>query len=132
MDAVYPSDLQDSEWEILRPLLPTRKPRGRKRQVDFRLVLNGVFYLNKEGCRWRALPKEYGPWQTVYHYFRLWRISGLWQRLNDKLRERERQAEGRKAQPSVGIIDSQSAKTTAKKGFVGMTRGKRSKVASGI
>jgi putative transposase len=132
MDAVYPSDLQDSEWKILRPLLPTRKPRGRKRQVDFRLVLNGVFYLNKEGCRWRALPKEYGPWQTVYHYFQLWRISGLWQRLNDKLRERERQAEGRKAQPSVGIIDSQSAKTTAKKGFVGMTRGKRSKVASGI
>jgi len=58
MDAVYPSDLKDSEWAVLRPLLPTRKPRGRKREVDFRRVLNGVFYLNKEGCRWRALPKE--------------------------------------------------------------------------
>jgi transposase len=132
MDAVYPSDLQDSEWAVLRPLLPTRKPLGRKREVDFRTVLNGVFYLNKEGCQWRALPKTYGPWQTVYHYFRLWRISGLWQRLNDKLRERERQAEGRKAQPSVGIIDSQSVKTTSKKGFAGTTRVKRSKVASGI
>jgi putative transposase len=131
MDAVYPSDLNDSEWAVLRPLLPSRKPRGRKREVDFRRVLNGVFYLNKEGCRWRALPKEYGPWQTVYHYFRLWRISGLWQQLNDKLRVRERQAEGRRAQPSVGIIDSQSAKTTSKKGFAATTRGKRSKVASG-
>jgi putative transposase len=75
MEAVYPSDLKDSEWAVLRPLLPTRKPRGRKREVDFRRVLNGVFYLNKEGCRWRALPKEYGPWQTVYHDFRLWRIG---------------------------------------------------------
>jgi putative transposase len=95
-------------------------------------VLNGVFYLNKEGCRWRALPMEYGPWQTVYHYFRLWRISGLWQHLDDKLRVRERQAAGRKAQPSVGIIDSQSTKTTSKKGFAGTTWVKRSKVASGI
>jgi putative transposase len=132
MDAMYPSDLKDSEWAVLRPLLPARKPLGRKREVDFRTVLNGVFYLNKEGCQWRALPKEYGPWQTVYHYFRLWRISGLWQQLNDKLRVRERQAEGRKAQPSVGIIDSQSAKTTAKKGFADTMRAKRSKVASGI
>lgn len=132
MDAVYPSDLTDAEWSILRPLLPQRKARGRKREVDFRRVLNGVFYLNKEGCRWRALPKEYGPWQTVYHYFRLWRISGLWQQLNDKLRVRERQAAGRKAQPSVGILDSQSAKTTSKKGFAATTRVKRSKVANGI
>ena len=131
MDAVYPSDLSDAEWAVLRPLLPKRKARGRKREVDFRMVLNGVFYLNKEGCRWRALPKEYGPWQTVYHYLRLWRISGLWQQLNDKLRARERQAEGRNAQPSVGILDSQSAKTTSKKGFAAMTRGKRSRVASG-
>jgi putative transposase len=77
-------------------------------------------------------PQGVWPWQTVYHYFRLWRISGLWQQLNDKLRVRERQAEGRKAQPSVGIIDSQSAKTTAKKGFAGTTRVKRLKVASDI
>jgi putative transposase len=132
MDAVYPSDLSDAEWAVLRPLLPTRKPRGRKREVDFRTVLNGVFYLNKEGCQWRAIPKEYGPWQSVYHYFRLWRISGLWQQLNDKLRSRERTAAGHAAQPSVGIIDSQSAKTTAKRGFVGTTRAKRSKAASGI
>ena len=130
MDAIYPSDLTDSEWAILRPLLPRRKPRGRTRAVDFRRVLNGVFYLNQEGCRWRALPKEYGPWQTVYHYFRLWRISGLWQQLNDKLRMRERQAEGRQAQPRVGILDSQSVKTTSKKGSAATTRGKRSTVVS--
>jgi transposase len=132
MEAVYPSDLSDAEWAVLRPLLPPRKPLGRKREVDFRRVLNGVFYLNKEGCRWRALPKEYGPWQTVYYYFRLWRIRGLWQQMNDKLRVGERQAAGRKAQPSVGIIDRQSAKPSSKKGFAGTTRARRSKAASGI
>lgn len=132
MDAVYPSDLDDAEWLVLRPLLPPRKPRGRKREVNFRQVLNGAFYVNKEGCRWRALPKEYGPWQTVYHYFRLWRIDGVWQQINDTLRRRERRAGGRSAEPSVGIVDSQSAKTTAKKGRVATTRARRSRVASGI
>jgi transposase len=131
MDARYPSDLTDEEWSAIRKLLPPEKPTGRKREIGFRQILNGIFYVNKEGCQWRALPKCYGKWQSFYHYYRLWRIEGTWQRIHDALRRRERKAQGRQAEPSVGILDSQSAKTTAKKGFAATTPARRSPVASG-
>ena len=132
MDAAYPSDLTDEEWNALRKLLPAERPTGRKREIGFRQILNGIFYVNKEGCQWRALPKCYGKWQSFYHYYRLWRIDGTWQRLHDALRRRERKAQGRQAEPAVGILDSQSAKTTGKKGFAATMQAKRSPVASGI
>jgi putative transposase len=81
-----------------------------------RLVLNAIFYLDRTGCAWRYLPREYPPWETVYGYFRRWRQSGLWRRLNDRLRSRVRQAEGRVSQPSAAILDSQSVKTTGRGG----------------
>jgi putative transposase len=133
MDAVYPSDLTDMEWEVLRPLMPKRKTkRGRPREVPFRQILNGIFYLNKEGCQWRALPKEFGPWQTVYHYFRIWNRDGLWQQINDRLAGKVRKGDGREYQPTAAIIDSQSAKTTQKKGSAATTRARKLKVASVI
>ena len=49
--------------------------------------------------------------QTIYHYFRAWRIDGTWEHLNATLRERERTRQGRNPQPSGCIMDSQSAKT---------------------
>ncbi len=131
MDAVYPSDLTDAEWDVLQPLMP--KPtskRGRPREIPFRQILNGIFYLNKEGCQWRALPTEFGSWKTVYHYFRIWRKNGRWQKIQDTLVTRVRTAEGRNAQPSAAIIDSQSAKTTQKKGRAATTLGRRSRDAS--
>lgn len=131
MDAVYPSDLTDAEWKVLRPLMPKRKTkRGRPREIEFRQILNGIFYLNKEGCQWRALPSDFGSWKTVYHYFRLWNKSGLWQEINDTLVTRLRRKDGRKSQPSAAIIDSQSAKTTQKKGRAATTRARKSKAAS--
>jgi len=133
MDAGYPSDLTDEEWEILRPKMPQRKTkRGRPRELPFRQILNGIFYLNKEGCQWRALPKEFGSWQTIYHYFRLWNHNGLWQTINDTLVGKLRKLDGREYQPTAAIIDSQSAKTTQKKGRAATTQARRSKVASVI
>jgi putative transposase len=133
MDARYPSDLTDAEWEVLRPMMPKRKSkRGRPREVSFREILNGIFYLNKEGCQWRAIPKEFGSWKTIYHYFRLWNRNGLWQQINDKMVGQLRKADGREYQPTAAIIDSQSAKTTQKKGRAATTRAKRSRVASVI
>jgi putative transposase len=125
MEASYPSDLSDAEWAVLRKFVPQEKSRGRPREIDFRTLLNAIFYVNKEGIQWRALPKDFCKWQSAYHYFRLWRIDGTWQRMNDSLRRSERQAQGRHAEPSVGIVDSQSAKTTQKKEFVDTTRERR-------
>ena len=62
MDAAYPSDLTDAEWEVLEPMMPKRQTqRGRPREVPFRQILNGLFYLNKEGCQWRAIPQKVWP-----------------------------------------------------------------------
>ena len=113
---LYPSDLADREWHVIKPMLPPAKRGGRPRSTDMRLVLNAIFYLDRTGCAWRYLPREYPPWETVYGYFRQWRAAGLWRRINDRLRSRVRQAAGRESQPSAAILDSQSVKTTGRGG----------------
>lgn len=113
----YPSDLTDAEWGILEPLLPAPKPGGRPRTVNLREVLNALRYVLREGCRWRALPHDFGlPWETVYTYFRRWRLAGTWEQLHAALRPRVRQQAGRNWTPSALILDSQSVKTTQKGG----------------
>lgn len=108
----YASDLTDREWEVLAPLIPPAKPGGRPRKRPARAILDGIFYLLRTGCAWRFLPREFPPWSTVHHYFRQWRLDGTWARLNTALRERVRVRQGRQAQPSGCIVDSQSVKTT--------------------
>ncbi len=81
----YPSDVNDAEWGIIEPLLPASKPIGRRRQVDLREIINGIFYVLHEGCTWRALPHDLPPWQTVYNYFRRWQQLGVWQEIHTQL-----------------------------------------------
>ena len=71
----YPSDLTATQWALIEPLLPAPKPKGRKRRVDLRKITNAILYVLKGGISWRMLPREFAPWKTVYHYFRLWRLQ---------------------------------------------------------
>jgi putative transposase len=91
----YPSDLSDCEWEILAPLIPAAKPGGRRRKWPMQRILNAVFYLLRSGCQWRMLPREFPPWSTVHHYFRMWRLDGTWEKINAVLREKTRVRAGR-------------------------------------
>ena len=108
----YLTDLSDDEWRCIGPHLPEPTGQGRPRLHGLRAILDAVFYVLKSGCPWRLLPKDFPPWKTVYDWFRRWRIDGTWERLNTELRERLRERLGRNPQPSAGIVDSQSVRTT--------------------
>ena len=127
----YPSDLTDEQWKLVRPLIPPADPGGRDRSVDMREVVNGILYLIRSGCAWRSLPHEFPPWGTVWYYFRRFRNDGTWKTIHDALRDKVRKKAGRNKSPSAAIIDSQTVKTTEKRGSVGTTRARRSAAASG-
>ena len=109
----YPSNLSGEEWKIIKPHIPTPIiNRGKNRVHSYREILNAIFYLLRSGCSWRLLPHDFPPWKTVYHYFSIWRNDGVWKQINAALKTDLRVAYDRKPEPSVGILDSQSVKTT--------------------
>lgn len=113
----YSTDLTDEQWRHVRMFLPKTHGKGNRRSPQQqRELLCAMFYVVHTGCQWRELPHDFPPWQTVYGYFRDLCEAGVWVTINDHLRRGVRQQAGRGAEPSVVIVDSQSVKTTEKRG----------------
>ena len=125
----YPTDLTDEEWNQIKPLVPAPKSgkgkRGRPIKLDRRRLLDAIFYVVRSGCAWHLLPHDFGPWRTVYGYFRAWSQDWTWTFIHDVLRDSVRKTEGRTVAPTAAIVDSQSVKTPDQAGERGYDAGKK-------
>jgi transposase len=103
----YSTDLSDNQWQFIKKTLQLGE---RKRKHDLRSIWNAIHYLVKTGCQWRMLPLNFAKWQLVYYYYKKWSDLEQFDLLLSKLRERVRVKLGQEAQPSLGILDSQSVR----------------------
>jgi putative transposase len=123
----YASDLSEAQWKTIQPLLPPTIDAGRPREVDLREVVNAVMYRTRTGCAWELLPHDLPPKSTVFEYYRAWQRDGTWQAIHDALRAQARQHAGKKSTATVGLIDSQSTKTSEDCDESGYDAGKKIK-----
>lgn len=115
---MYPTNLTDAQWQVIKEI----QNDNRKRQYSLRDMWNAIFYLNKSGCQWRMIPKDFPKWELVYYYFRKWDADGLVEEVHDEIHQQIRKTMGKEASPSLGLMDSQSVKSssmTVEKGFDG-------------
>jgi len=104
----YPTNISDSQWQVISKLLDAK----RNRKYELREIVNAMLYIVKTGCQWRMLPVDFPSWKLIYYYFDTWKKNGLFDVIRDSLVEKIRLKHGKKEQPTVGIIDAQSVKST--------------------
>lgn len=112
----YPSNVSDEQWSLMRPFMPRNRPIGRDMKTSMREVVNAIFFQNRTGCQWRYLPADFPKWGTVAGYYYRWIADGTWERVLDALRVRERERQGRNAEPTAAVVDSQSVKVPPQAG----------------
>jgi transposase len=118
--------VSDAEWDLVRDLFEDR-PRGVPRKYSRRDMLDAMLYVLRGGIAWRALPSEYPPWHRVYKTYRRWVAQGRFQKAMSRVRRMWREREGRNAEPTGAIVDSQSVATSAQGGPKGYDAGKKIK-----
>jgi putative transposase len=126
MNMSYPTDLTDSQWELIKEFFDTGN-YGKSRKHSRRVLVDAVLYVIKTGCQWRFLPKDYPPWETVYSFYRRARDKAVWEKMMKALVEKDRIRMGRNPNPSYSLIDSQSVKTTSSGRDRGIDGGKKDK-----
>ena len=125
----YPSDLSEVQWAKLEKFFERPDPRGARPKYSKQRVVEAVLYRLREGCRWRALPHDFPPWDTVYDHWRRWQKRGVWQQAVAVLGTRWREitlGRARRA-PRHAILDSQSVKSAAEGQARGFHGGKKIK-----
>lgn len=123
----YSTDLSDKQWQLIEPLMPPPKTRGRKRKVDMREVVNSILYISRTGCQWRNLPHDLLRKSTVWDYFKRFKEDGTLKAIVDTLRRAVRTAAGRDPEPRTASIDSQTVPTHHQGGDSGVDGGKNVK-----
>ena len=124
----YSSCTSDEAWNLVCDMFPGRSKIGRPQVHPTRDIVDGILYVVDNGTKWRSLPNDFPPWSTVYHYFRIWSISGLWEEVSLILTELVRLAAGREESPSLASIDSQSQTAepgVSERGLDGGKKGQR-------
>jgi len=114
--SVYPSDLTDAQWALIEPVLKLSR-LGRPVKHEMREIFNAILYVEKSGCQWRMLPREFPPYPTVNWWFNKLGREGQWQAIHDCLVCKSREKAGRAATPTAAVIDSQSVKAAQKGGL---------------
>jgi len=129
----YATDLTDAQWAAIAPLVTVTSPKGgRPTEIDLRAIVNALLYKHRTGCQWRLLPSDFPPMSSVRYYFDKWSRDGTFVKINDTLRQLARQALDRDPEPSISVLDSQSAKTTeadGERGFDGGKEGQRAQTS---
>lgn len=109
MKKKYTTNLSPIEWQFISKYFHSR----RKPKWEYKILVEGMLYITKNGCNWRDLPLCFPPWQTVYWYFRKWSKEGIIDLIISDLQVIVRLHAGRKASPGALVIDSQSVKNTS-------------------
>ena len=78
--------ITEAQYKRIAGHFPVQRGNVKTENHDF---INGILYMAENGCKWRALPKEYGNWATIYKKFNRWAKNGVLQRIFAALQAEE-------------------------------------------